>query len=163
MTARRARTWVLRTAGAYVVLAVALAATGHEPRLVPLAAVVLLAAALLWLVHQALPGSPPRWQVLAERRAVPPGQDQGTARWVRLIEGHQSLATPDDRLQQRLAGVVDRVLRTRHGHGLDDLSQASPEHRTSVLGPEVVAVLDGPPRRLRPAELTRVVERIEAL
>jgi len=59
--------------------------------------------------------------------------------------------------------VVDRVLRTRHGHGLDDLSQASPEHRTSVLGPEVVAVLDGPPRRLRPAELTRVVERIEAL
>ena len=96
------------------------------------------------------------WEVVHEFPVTPPGQDHGLSTYVRLVENHLTSRTPDPLLQQRLTRLtalrLERRGLRRGDPGVDDL-----------LGPVVRGVIDGPVRKLSPAELTQCVRRIEEL
>lgn len=96
------------------------------------------------------------WEVVHAYPVTPPGQDHGLSTYVRLVENHLTSRTADPLLQQRLRRLVEMRL-ARRGLQLGDAGV------DDLLGPAVRAVIDGPSRKLSPAQLTQCVRRIEEL
>ncbi len=149
----RVGTLVGFTAVLYVVLRVFY----YEPHLVPLALLVTVCAAVGWLVVDVLGDLGPSWEVQASADSVGTGQDGRLSMYLRVLEGHLTSTAPDESLRDRLRQLADRRLMQRHG-----LDRIDPEGRER-LGPELLAVVEGPPRRLSVTELDRHVHRIEEL
>jgi len=129
----------------------------YEPHLVPLALLVTVCTAVGWMVVDVLGDLGPSWQVQAQADSVGTGQDARLATYLRVLEGHLTSTAPDDSLRDRLRQLADQRLLQRHG-----LDRIDPEGRAR-LGPELLAVLEGQPRRLSATELDRHVHRIEEL
>ena len=155
------RRWVLRRVGGAAALFVALYVpmrwADFEPHALPLALIVLVGVAGLGMVVDGLGSLGPSWAVAMVRPAVPPGQDQRFALYLRSVEHHLTADAPDPTLRDRLAVLAALRLEQRHG-----VTGPGPR-RDDLLGPELVAVLDGPVRRLGKNELTRCIQRIEEL
>jgi hypothetical protein len=152
--------WWRRLAGgaaAYVGLLVLLTLIKSDPDPLRLALLVATCTAILGLVFDALDGAEPSWRVEVERPSVRDSGDPRLVRYVGLLEAHLSSRTSDHALRDRLAVLTDQVLRQRHG-----LDRHAPE-ATAVLGPELTALLTGPPRRLSRAEIDRCLTMIEEL
>lgn len=150
---RRLATGVALFAG----LGVGSVAADFDPDPLRLGLVVALVVATWGLVLDSLADPGPSWTVEAAHPARPPGQDARTARNLSLLESHVTARTPDGALRDRLAALADLVLRQRHGVGREDPAAAA------LLGPDLTAVLDAPPRRLSRPEIERCVQRIEEL
>jgi hypothetical protein len=152
--------WVRRLVGgvvAFVALYVALALARTDPDAVRLALLVAICVGVLGLVLDALSDGSPSWEVPVER---PTGRDTGDprlGRYVNLLEAHLSARSLDATLRDRLGVLADQVLRQRYGVSRDD------PRAVELLGPELVAVLTGPARRLGPPEIDRCLTRIEEL
>ena len=123
-------------------------------RLVLVAAVVVAA---LGLVVDAAQVEPVGWHVPPERGDEQGSADPRTAAYLRILESHLTAREPGSALRDRLGDLADQALELRH-----DLSRADPAAAT-LLGPELVRVLNEPPRRLDLAEIDRCVRRIEDL
>ncbi|MGB0100130.1 MAG: hypothetical protein WBP61_07595 [Nocardioides sp.] len=151
--ARRAAAAVVLFAALEVVLLVADA--GPEP--VRLALLVATCVAVLGLAFDALSDPGPVWDLDLERASAREGGDARLGRHVNLIEAHLAARRDDPALRDRLAALADDVLRQRHGVRRTD------RRAEELLGPELVAVLTGPVRRLSPADIDRCLTRIEEL
>ncbi|MBB3043265.1 hypothetical protein KM427_19305 [Nocardioides sp. LMS-CY] len=152
--------WWPRVAGAVAAFAgfeVLLTVIEADPDPIRLALLVAICTALLGLLVDALGGAEPSWRVEVERPSVRESGDPRLVRYVALIEAHLSSRTAEHALRDRLAQLADQVLRQRHGLHRDDPEAAQ------LLGPELVGVLSGPPRRLSRAEIDRCLTAIEEL
>lgn len=129
----------------------------YEPRLLPLALLVTVCVATVWLVIDVLGDLGPSWDVPQVVHVVPLGQDARLATNLRILEGHVTSTTPDRALQHRLGRLADQRLVQRHGLSVEDPRAAD------LLGPELLSVLADPPRRLRVEEIERQVRRIEEM
>ena len=157
MSARRVVRRGVAAALLFAALYVAFRVLDFEPHAAPLLLLVVVGVAAAGVVLDGLGGDGPSWQVSMVRPATPPGQDRGFSLYLRSIEHHLSADTPDPGLRDRLARLAEMRLEQRHG-----VTGPGPR-RDALLGPDLVAVLDGPVRRLGKAELTRCVDRIEEL
>ena len=143
----------LMTVGLYVLFLV----LEFEPHALPLALLVAVSVAAVGLVVDGLGTGDQSWTVEITRPATPPGQDPQFSRYLRTIESHLTAQTPEPALRDRLGELAARRLEQRHGVRRDD------PRADVLLGPDLTAVLDGPPRRLTRAEIDRCVRRIEEL
>ena len=149
-----------RVAGALLLtgaLFIAFTVLDLEPQPLPLALVVLVGVVGLGLVVDGLAVDDQSWTVEMVHRATPQGQDPRFALHLRTLESHLSAQTPEPALRDRLGDLAGRRLQQRHGLHLGDPRAAE------LLGPDLTAVLDGPPRRLRRTEIDRHLRRIEEL
>ena len=154
------RTWLRRLAGALLLTAglyVFFRLVDMGPRALPLTIVVLAGAALAGLMADAMGATPVGWAVPRRSYAPVPGHDGRTAAYLRLIEDQLTARDARPMLRDRLRALADVRLRQRH-----DLELADPRAEP-LLGPEVYALLTGPPRRLSPPEIERTLTRIEEL
>jgi hypothetical protein len=152
--------WVRRAgAGAllFVALEVLLRLAGAGPEPLRVALLVAMCVGVLGLVLDALSDPAPAWDLEPERPSVREGSDARLGLYVGLIEAHLAARTDDAALRERLRTLTDQVLTQRHGVRRDDPRAAD------LLGPELVAVLTGPVRRLSPADIDRCLTRIEEL
>jgi hypothetical protein len=152
--------WVRRAgAGAllFVALEVLLRLAGAGPEPLRVALLVAMCVGVLGLVLDALSDPAPAWDLEPERPSVREGSDARLGLYVGLIEAHLAARTDDAALRERLRTLTDQVLTQRHGVRRDDPRAAE------LLGPELVAVLTGPVRRLSPADIDRCLTRIEEL
>lgn len=78
------------------------------------------------------------------------------ATYTRMIENNQTADHPDAAVRDTLRRLANLRLQ-RHG-----LTYESPD-ATGLLGEQLRAALIGPPRRLRPREISSHLDRIEAL
>ncbi len=153
---RWTRRAVVAVAAYAVLLPVAVwAELGPDP--LRLALVVAVALSMGWLLFDGVPDSAPNWRVEVVRTVHPPGHDTRTTLFLRLIESHLTARQPDSALRDRLGEAAERALRLRHG-----LSRADPG-ADELLGPALLGLLDGPPRRLKTAEIDAAMTRIEDL
>ncbi len=154
------RAW-MRRAGAGVVafagLEVLLVVVGADPDPVRLALLVAVGTAVFGVLVDALATPESTWAVEVERPAAQESGDPRLVRNVALLEAHLSSRAPDHTLRDRLAVLTDQVLRQRHGVRRTDAAARD------LLGPELTAVLDGPPRRLSRAEIDRCLTLLEEL
>ncbi|HEU5038800.1 MAG TPA: hypothetical protein VFT70_17470 [Nocardioides sp.] len=154
------RRWWRRAGAAvlvFVVLEVVLVLAHTGPDAVRLALLVATCVGVLGLVLDTLSDGSPTWIVEVERPSARTSGDPRLARYVNLIEAHLSARNDDSALRDRLATLTDQVLRQRYGvHRGDPRAEA-------LVGPELAAVLDGPVRRLSPADIGRCLTRIEDL
>ena len=128
-----------------------------EPHALPLALLVAVSVAAVGLVVDGLGTGDQSWTVQMARPASPPGQDPRFSLYLRTLESHLTAEAPEPALRDRLGELAERRLAQRHGVRRDDPRAAG------LLGPDLTAVLDGPPRRLTRAEIDRCVRRIEEL
>ena len=152
--------WTRRTVAglvAFVALEVSLELADTDPDPVRLALLVATCVGVLGLVLDALSDGSPSWEVVVERPGARNTGDPRLGRYVNLLEAHLSARSRDATLRDRLAILADQVLRQRYGVTVDDPRAAE------LLGPDLVAVLTGPARRLGPAEIDRCLTRIEEL
>ncbi|HEY3017173.1 MAG TPA: hypothetical protein VGJ41_18800 [Nocardioides sp.] len=159
-TGREVRRWTGFVVLALVVYAGLLFFTGllkWGPDPIRLALVVGLALSVIWLVLAVLRPAGPSWVVDSVAPAGPPGRDAVYATYLRLIDSHLTMATPDGVLRDRLLGLADRRLRQHHGFGLRD------PRAGELLGDELAETLTGAPRRMSLTEMERHVTRIEEL
>lgn len=156
----RGNRWVRRAAGgaaAFVALEVVLRIAETGPDTLRLALLVATGVGVLGLALDALSDPAPAWDMEPERVSARDGGDQRLSLYAGLIEAHLAVRTPDPALRERLGSLADQALRQRHGVRRDDPRAAD------LLGPELVAVLTGPVRRLSPADIDRSLTRIEEL
>ncbi len=149
--------WLAATAVACGVFWGLLVVLGTDPRPGPLFLLVALVMAVLALVNLNVTTDATTWDVHASQASAGPGQDTRLAMYARVLSGHLDSRDPDAQLRDRLAELAAARLRQRHGIGLDDAAA------TGLLGPEVVAILTGAPRRLGRGEIENAVRRIEEL
>jgi hypothetical protein len=152
--------WWRRAAGgaaAFAALEVLLQLTGTDPDPLRLALLVAIGVGVLGLVRDALAVGTVSGDVDVETRSGRPGGDPRLSLYVNLLEAHRVARSHDPAVRDRLGGLADQVLRQRYG-----VPRADPR-ASELLGPELVAVLDGPARRLTPAEIDRCLTRIEEL
>lgn len=153
-------TWLTRLGwllGAVVGFNLVLTVLGYEPRLVRVALLTTVCIAVAWVVADVLGDLGPGWRVRIDAPLTEPGSDHRLGAYLRVVEGHLTSSTPDPGLRDRLARLVDRRLARRYG-----LSRHDPE-AVERVGADLLAVLDGPPRRMSAAEIDRHVRRIEEL
>jgi hypothetical protein len=127
-----------------------------EPRILPTALFVGAVVAIAGMLSDSGDADPADWSVPGEYAVTPAGQDSGLAGNARLIENHLSAREVDPLLRARLGRMTDDRL-SRLGW-----SRADPEVNRR-LGPTLIAVLDGPPRSLKVAEVEECIRRIEEL
>ena len=154
------RTWVTRLgllAGVVVGFYLVLLVLQFEPRAVPVALLTTVCMAVGWLVVDVLGDLGPGWRVRTDAPLTEAGHDHRLSAYLRVVEGHLTSSAADAGLRDRLTQLVDRRLARRYG--LDRHDPAA----SDLLGAELVALLDGPPRRLSAAEIDRHVRRIEEL
>ena len=154
------RRWWRRAAGALAAFLgweVLLTVIDADPDPLRLALLVATCTVLLGLVFDALNGSEPSWGVEVEEPSVRESGDPRLVRYAALIEAHLASREPDRALRDRLGVLADQVLRHRHGLRRDDPAAAA------LLGPELSAVLTGPPRRLSRAQIAHCLTTIEEL
>jgi hypothetical protein len=152
--------WTRRTAGglvAFAVLEVSLVLTDTDPDAVRLALLVAICVGVLGLVLDALSDGSPSWEVVVEQPSARATGDPRLGRYLNVLEAHLSARLRDTTLRDRLGVLAYQVMQQRYGVGRDDPRAAE------LLGPELVAVLTGPARRLEPAEIDRCLTRIEEL
>ncbi|MGC4111202.1 MAG: hypothetical protein QM747_12420 [Nocardioides sp.] len=144
-----------------VVLGVALLSVGAaiehtHPKIVPTVLFVAAVVAVLGLLADSSGADASDWSQVAEHTAASTGQDAPLAGNVRLIENHLTSREVDRHLQTRLTRMTDNRLSqlglTRRDPGV-----------AQRLGPTLTAVLDGPPRVLKLAEIDECIRRIEEL
>jgi hypothetical protein len=127
-----------------------------SPRVVPTVLLVGALVAIYGLLADTGGADAANWSPAVESVSGATGQDSGLAGNMRLLENHLSARDVDPLLQARLARMTDDRLA---GMGL---SRGDPDV-VRRLGPTLSAVLAGPPRRLRPAEIDECIRRIEEL
>lgn len=127
-----------------------------SPLLVPMVLLVGTVVAVGGLLLDTADFEVPSWEVPVEVGSVTSGQDMGLVGNARLIENHLSARHVDTLLPGRLARLANDRL-ARLGLRRDD-----PAVRAR-LGPTLNAVLDGPARTLRQAEIEECIRRIEEL
>jgi hypothetical protein len=149
--------WIAGTAVVYGVFFVLLALLQVDPRPAPLLLLVALVMAVLALVNINLIAGGPDWDVHSTHPVNEPGQDARLAMYLRVLGDHFDARVPDAGLRDRLADLATSRLRLRHGIDLREPGA------TDLLGPEVIAILTGPPRRLGRGEIEAAVRRIEGL
>jgi hypothetical protein len=152
--------WGPRLAGglvAFLGFEVLLTLIDADPDPVRLALLVATCTVLLGLVGDALDGGEPSWGVEVEVPSVRESADTRLGGYVGLLESHLSAREPDGALRDRLGDLADEVLRHRHGLRRDDA------RAEALLGPALSEVLEGPPRRLSRAQITRCLTMIERL
>lgn len=142
---------------AYVGLGILLILVDADPDPVRLALLVAVGTAVFGVLVDALGTPEPTWEVEVERPSAGESGDPRLVRNVALLEAHLSSRSPDHTLRDRLAVLTDQVLRQRHGVRRTDAAAQE------LLGPELTAVLDGPPRRLSRAEIDRCLTNLEEL
>ncbi len=123
------------------------------PRLAILMGLPLAAA---WLVVDVEVPRVATWRVEPLSVAVVPGADARLTTDIRVIEDHLAARTPSPALRDRLAAVAE-VRLARRGVRLRDPAAGE------LLGSVAVGALTGPVRLIRPAELDRIISRIEEL
>ena len=127
-----------------------------SPRWVPTVLLVGAIVAIYGLLADAGGADAANWAPAVESVVGSSGQDSGLAGNMRLLENHLSARDVDPLLRGRLTRMTDDRL-ARMGLSRDD-----PEV-VRRLGPTLTAVLTGPPRRLKPAEIEECIRRIEEL
>ncbi len=140
-----------------VVLFVATSLLQLDPDPLALLLVVALVVAGVGLLGDAVTGRSVLWFPGSDHRPMARGRDGVTLAHARQIENHVASRRPDGELRDRLAGLADAALQTRHGVRL-----ASPEG-AARLGPDVAALLTGPVRRLSLPTIDLCLRTIEEL
>lgn len=154
------RGWARRAAGAaavFVVLDLVLTRFEFAPDHLRLALVVALAAAVIGLLTDSLADSGSAWSGEPTGSGGATATDPHLASYVRVLESHLTARGADTALRDRLAALCDERLGRQHAVSRDD-----PAAET-LLGPELLAVLGGPPRRLRKEQIDDYLRRIEDL
>jgi len=147
---------LLAAVGVVLVVEVVLAATGHDLHPVEITLLVAVGALVVALVIDFGGRAQAAWpQQRPETPLVP--VERRLAAYARMIESNQTARRPDALVRDLLRGLVDERLDRRHG-----LTRADPA-AADLLGPELLAVLDGPPVLIRPARLSAYLDRIESL
>jgi hypothetical protein len=153
------RRWLVRAVMvAAGVLGLTLFATVEKthPRPFPTLLLVCAVVAVFGLLNDVGGAEPADWTPLSEYAVAATGQDPGLAGNVRLLENHLTSRETDPLLPSRLARLTyDRLSRL-------GLSRGDPAVERQ-LGPTLIAVLDGPPRPLRRADIEECIRRIEEL
>jgi hypothetical protein len=152
--------WTWRAVGGLVAFAGlegVLVLADTDPDAVRLGLLVAICVVVLGMVRDALPEGSPSWEVVVERPSARDTGDPRLGRYLNVLEAHLSARAQDTALRDRLGVLADQVLRQRYGASRDDPRAAE------LLGPELVAVLTGPARRLGPAEIDRCLTTIEEL
>jgi hypothetical protein len=153
------RRWVVRAvmvAAGVLGLTVFAAVEKTHPRPLPTLLLVCAVVAVFGLLNDVGGAEPADWTPMSEYAGPATGQDPGLAGNVRLLESHLTSRETDPLLPGRLARMTyDRMSRL-------GLSRGNPAVERQ-LGPTLCAVLDGPPRPLRRAEIEECVRRIEEL
>ncbi len=155
-----ARRWWRRLVGgavAYAALEVGLVLARADPDPVRLALLVASGVAVLGLLRDALTDGGASWDIEVERPSLRERGDPRLRHYLGLIDAHLAARTPGPALRDRLALLAAQALAQRHGVPGGD------PRADGLLGPELVALLDGPPRRLGPAEIDRCLTQIEEL
>jgi hypothetical protein len=122
--------------------------------------VVLTTAAVVVLVGLLLDAAPPPapgWRLEEAHVADFHRRDPRTAANLRILEHHLAMNRADSALRDRLAELVEQVLLVRHGE------HPETARAYELMGPELTAVVNDPPRKLRREEIERYVRRIEEL
>jgi hypothetical protein len=127
-----------------------------SPRVLPTVLYVGAVVAIYGMLVDTGGADPANWSPPGESAIGSTGQDSGLAGNMRLLENHLSARDTDPLLQGRLARMTDDRL-SRMG-----LSRGDPD-ADRLLGPTLSAVLAGPPRQLRTAEIEQCIRQIEEL
>ncbi len=159
MRRSRRQRWVVR--GVFVAIGVAgLTAFAFiedtSPRVLPTVLMVAALVAIYGLLSDTGGSDPANWSPAVESVVASSGQDSGLAANMRLLENHLSARDVDPLLSGRLTRMVEERL-ARMG-----LSRGDPDVQRRI-GPTLTAVLAGPTRRLKPAEIEECIRRIEEL
>jgi hypothetical protein len=157
--ADRRNRWVVRAllfAAVVIGLTIFARVEDTSPRVLPTVLFTGAVVALAGLLADSGGAEPADWTPASEYAATSVGQDAGLAGNARLLENHLTARVVDPLLRARLTRMTDDRL---SGLGL---SRADPEVNRR-LGPTLTAVLDGPPRKLRAAEIEECIRRIEEL
>lgn len=150
---------IRRLLAAVGVLAVAegvLAATGHDLHPVEITLLVTVGVLVVALVLDLGGEAPGQWPVHRPEDTVVP-VERRLATYTRIIESNQTARQPDPLVRDLLRRLADERLDRHHGLSRDDPAAAD------LLGPDLLAVLDGPPALIRPARLSAYLDRIEEL
>jgi len=122
--------------------------------------VVLITAAVVVLVGLLLDAAPPPapgWRLEQSHVADFHHRDPRTAANLRILEHHLAMSKVDSALRDRLSDLTELVLLVRHGE------QPETAQAYSLMGPELKAVVNDPPRKMRREEIEKCVRRIEEL
>jgi len=122
--------------------------------------VVLITAAVVVLVGLLLDAAPPPapgWRLEEAHVTDFHRRDPRTAANLRILEHHLAMSTADSALRDRLADLAEQVLLVRHGE------HPETARAYQLMGSELTAVVNDPPRKLRREEIERCVQRIEEL
>jgi hypothetical protein len=138
-------------------LYVGLTVFDYQPRLLPLALLVTVGVSVAWSAVDTLGELGPNWEVGRSSASLGPGQDARLATYLRIIESHTTSSAPDADLRDRLALLMDQRLAQRH-----DLDRRDPQAR-ELVGADLLALVEGPARRMTYDEIDRHVRRIEEL
>jgi hypothetical protein len=133
-----------------------LAIVGLGPRVVPIVAMVLLAALVMGAVEDLHDDETPPWPQ-PPPAAPTAGNDRQLAAYVRMLESDETAAIPGPRTREVLRRLCDERLARRHR-----LVRTDPAAR-ELLGDDLADLLDGPPRRIGRRRLDAHLRRIEAL
>lgn len=162
---RRRLAWVV---GAYLALVLVLSVLGLEPRPIPLAAVVIVAASLLALLADRIPdGSGEQWPTAhVSHVGLGRGSDHRTTALAARLAGMPAadparrLALASDLHTQLCLVIAQRVDRHDVRQVLTD-----PVAAAALLPPELADLVSHPPdaRLVDPAYLSIVLDRIESL
>jgi hypothetical protein len=143
-------------AGAAALSCAVLGLVGLGPRVAPIAALVFVVVLVLGAVQDTHGGEVPPWPDPAPPD-TPAGGERHLAAYVRMLESNETAASPEPRTRDALRRLCDVRLARKHR-----LSRADPAAR-ELLGDDLVALLDGPPRRIGRARLDAALRRIESL
>lgn len=126
------------------------------PRVVPTVLMVGAMVAIYGMLVDTGGAEPANWSPAVESAVSPSGQDSGLAGNMRLLENHLSARETDPLLRGRLGRMTDDRLSRLGWSRVDSDVQRR-------LGPTLSAVLAGPPRPLKVAEIEECIRRIEEL
>ncbi|HET8602587.1 MAG TPA: hypothetical protein VFM09_01545 [Marmoricola sp.] len=103
--------------------------------------------------------APARWTTDRLVDEPLPRSEATLGRYQRLLEQHWTARRLDDGLQRRLLALAERRLLQSRGLTRD----TDPEEVRRRLGPELGSLEARAPRRLTPAQIDRIIDRIEEL
>lgn len=154
------RRWWRRLAGGLVVFAafeIGLELLQTDPDPLRLALLVAAGVGVLGVLVDGLATGGASWDIEVERAPLRERGDPRLRHYLSLIDAHLAARSLDTALRDRLGALTTRVLAQRYG------VQRGDPRAAELMGPELAAVVDGPARRLDPAEIDRCLTRIEEL
>lgn len=158
------RKWTSRIALAFtlwLVVCVVAFLFGNEPRPGLIALVIGTAAGTLWLyLDTSASIAPARWALVSDEPIRPRGEDTRLDLFHRVVSQHLDARDATDQLHRYLVQITDRRLVTRHGVSW----VADRDRAATLLDPELADFLAARrTQRLSPAQIDRLLSRIEAL